>query len=160
MAAHQKQKNIVFRYLSHFISFSIYILMGLVALFLFYKVTSLTYYIFIEVLQEIKMLGEGNFDFINGQSNESIFLIENFLSNITFILILVKAFRILEFYAKHHHIEITDLVEISIIALIMEVVFNFSVHSIEINILFGVVGIALLITYAGMPYFKKRENNV
>jgi hypothetical protein len=32
--------------------------------------------------------------------------------------------------------EITDLVEIAIIALIMEVVFNFGVHSIEINILF------------------------
>jgi uncharacterized membrane protein (DUF373 family) len=38
---------------------------------------------------------------------------------------LVKAFRILESYARYHHIEITDLVEIAIIALIMEVVFNF-----------------------------------
>jgi uncharacterized membrane protein (DUF373 family) len=75
-------------------------------------------------------------------------------------LILVKAYRILESYARHYHIEIVDLVEIAIIALIMEVVFNFTVHSLEINILFAVVGIILLVIYAGMPYFRTKENNI
>jgi hypothetical protein len=42
----------------------------------------------------------------------------------------------------------------------MEVVFNFGVHSIEINILFWVVWLWLLVIYAWMPYFRWKENNV
>lgn len=146
--------------MSKFISISIYLLMFLVALFVFYKVIILIYYIWFSVYWEIVSSVAGNLEFIDGKSWSGIFLIENFLSNITFILILVKAYRILESYAKHHHIEIVDLVEIAIIALIMEVVFNFSVHSLSINILFWVVGIALLVIYAALPYFREKENIV
>jgi uncharacterized membrane protein (DUF373 family) len=136
MTPHTKHKNFIFKYLSNFISISIYLLMFLLAIFIFNKVVILVLYIGIEVFKELNMAISGQLDFISGKSGEGIFLIENFLSNITFILILVKSFKILESYAKHHHMEITDLVEIAIIALIMEVVFNFGVHSIEINILF------------------------
>jgi uncharacterized membrane protein (DUF373 family) len=55
----------------------------------------------------------------------SITLTEEILSVVTIILVLVKSFKILVWYSKHHHIAIKDLVEIAIIALIMEVVFNF-----------------------------------
>jgi len=160
MTPHTKHKNFIFKYLSNFISISIYLLMFLLALFIFNKVLILVLYIWIEVFKELNMAISWELDFISGKSWEWIFLIENFLSNITFILILVKSFKILESYAKHHHMEITDLVEIAIIALIMEVVFNFWVHSIEINILFWVVWLALLVIYAWMPYFRWKENNV
>jgi uncharacterized membrane protein (DUF373 family) len=153
-------KSFLFKYLSKFISISIYLLMFLVALFVFYKVIILIYYIGFSVYWEIISSVAGDLEFIDGKSWSGIFLIENFLSNITFILILVKAYRILESYAKHHHIEIVDLVEIAIIALIMEVVFNFSVHSLSINILFWAVWVALLVIYASMPYFREKENNI
>ena len=55
----------------------------------------------------------------------SIMLTEEILSVVTIILVLVKSFKILVWYSKHQHIEIKDLVEIAIIALLMEVVFNF-----------------------------------
>jgi hypothetical protein len=42
----------------------------------------------------------------------------------------------------------------------MEVVFNFWVHDISINILFWSVWLALLVIYAGMPYFRDKENNI
>lgn len=155
-----KHKNFLFKYLSQFISASIYLLMFLLVVFIFYKVIILVLYIWVEVYDELLMTLNGKLDFINWKSWDGIFLIENFLSNITFILVLVKAFKILESYAKNHHMEITDLVEIAIIALIMEVVFNFWVHSIEINILFWFVWISLLIIYAWMPYFRDKENNI
>ena len=85
----------------------------------------------------------------------SIFLTEEILSVITIILVLVKSFKILISYSKHHHIEIKPLVEIGIIALLMEVVFNFGAHSMEINWLFAVFGLGLLVIYAAFPYFRK-----
>lgn len=155
-----KYKKMYFKFVSKFVSFSMYILMMLIAAFIFYKVWSLIYYLGVNIWNEIWLISQWKTDFMDGKSWAWIDLIENFLSNFTFILILVKAYRILEFYAKNYHIEIVDLVEIAIIALIMEVVFNFTVHSIEINILFGFFWVALLIIYAGMPYFRKKENNV
>ena len=69
----------------------------------------------------------------------SIALTEEILSVVTIILVLVKSFKILVWYSKYHHIAIKDLVEIAIIALLMEVVFNFSIHSMAINWLFAVL---------------------
>lgn len=160
MAEKMKYKKKYFKIISQFVSLSMYILMFLIAAFIFYKVWSLIYYLGINILDEIWLISQWQTDFMNGKSWVGIALIENFLSNFTFILILVKAYRILESYARHYHIEIVDLVEIAIIALIMEVVFNFTVHSLEINILFAVVGIILLVIYAGMPYFRTKENNI
>lgn len=120
----------------------------------------LIYFVWDAAITEIIKTSNGQLNFLEGHSWDWVALIENFLSHITFVLILVKAYRILESYAKHHHIEIVDLVEIAIIALIMEVVFNFSVHSDFINILFWTVWIALLMIYAGFPYFREKENNV
>ncbi|USN58906.1 MAG: hypothetical protein H6767_02200 [Candidatus Peribacteria bacterium] len=147
-----KVKQNLFQYLRSFVSASIYILMLLVAVFIFYKVVILIVHVFQFASYEAGDL------FLQAHSGaqSNITFIETLLNNITFILILVKGFKILESYAQYHHIEIKDLVEISIIALIMEVVFNFGVHSLAINILFSVVGICLLIVYAGMPYFRKR----
>ena len=118
----QKLKQNLFLYLKSFVSISIYLLMILVSLFIFYKVIFLFVYVFQFTFLEASSL------FLThdtSTSQSSIAFIENLLNNITFILILVKGFKILESYAKHHHISIKDLVEISIIALIMEVVFNF-----------------------------------
>lgn len=160
MTAYNKNKNFLFRYLSQFISVSIYLLMLFLAIFIFYKVVLLIYFVGNASIIEIIKTTKWELNFLEGHSGDWVRLIENFLSHITFVLILVKAFRILESYAKHHHIEITDLVEIAIIALIMEVVFNFSVHSNFINMLFWTVWIALLIIYAAFPYFRTKENKI
>ncbi len=150
----KKIKRDLYQYLRMFVSVSIYLLMILVALFIFYKVIFLFVYVIQFTFMEASNLLLVH-DYVRSQT--SIAFIENLLNNITFILILVKWFKILESYAKFHHISIKDLVEISIIALIMEVVFNFWVHTISINILFSVVGIALLVVYASMPYFRKNK---
>jgi uncharacterized membrane protein (DUF373 family) len=84
----------------------------------------------------------------------SIVLTEEILSVVTIILVLVKSFKILVEYSKHHHIQIKDLVEIAIIALLMEVVFNFTIHSMAINWLFAIFGATLLVIYAMFPYFR------
>lgn len=160
MPEKMKYKKRYFKIISQFVSFSMYVLMFLIAAFIFYKVGSLIYYLAVNIINEVWLIWKWQTDFMDGKSGIWIALIENFLSNFTFILILVKAYRILESYAKHYHIEIVDLVEIAIIALIMEVVFNFTVHSLEINILFAFVGIILLVIYAGMPYFRTKENNI
>ena len=160
MNQHNKHKNFLFKYLSQFISASIYLLMLFLAIFIFYKIILLIYFVWDAAIVEIIKTSSWEMNFIEWASGDWVKLIEIFLSHITFVLILVKAFRILESYAKHHHIEITDLVEIAIIALIMEVVFNFAVHSNFINILFGCVWIALLIIYVHFPYFRDKENNV
>ena len=88
----------------------------------------------------------------------SIALTEEILSVVTIILVLVKSFKILVEYSKHHHIQIKDLVEIAIIALLMEVVFNFGIHSMPINYLFAAFGATLLIIYAAFPYFRKKTH--
>jgi uncharacterized membrane protein (DUF373 family) len=86
----------------------------------------------------------------------SIALTEEILSVVTIILVLVKSFKILVEYSKHHHIQIKDLVEIAIIALLMEVVFNFGIHSMSVNWLFAIFGATLLVIYASFPYFRKK----
>lgn len=155
MNQYKQEKHFVFRYLSRFVSASIYLLMFVIALFIFYQViaiaVSLGYNMFSWNFMEKWKL------FLTDTTFWNISVIEILLSHITFILILVKAYRILESYGKHHHIEIKDLVEIAIIALIMEVIFNFWVHSIEINILFSLFWIALLLCYAWIPYFRKKK---
>lgn len=69
------------------------------------------------------------------------------LHSIAFSIILLKAFRILIFYAKTFHLNIKYLVEISIIAPAIEILFNSSAYSYEILVLFGLFGLGNLIIY-------------
>jgi len=153
-----KEKDFFRELMRLFVSGSIYILMWIVALYIFYMTLFLCYKVVSAIIIHASQLGDISQAGITHIGKVSILLTEEILSVVTIILVLVKSFKILVSYSKHHHIAIKDLVEIAIIALIMEVVFNFGVHSLAINWLFAVFGIALLVVYAIFPYFR-RENH-
>lgn len=85
----------------------------------------LCYKVIVSMIIHASQLGDISQAGIEQVGRTSIMLTEEILSVVTIILVLVKSFKILVWYSKHHHIAIKDLVEIAIIALIMEVVFNF-----------------------------------
>lgn len=136
-----------------FVSVSIYMMMFLVAAFIFYMTVTL----FVEMISTIKVhmwyVGNASMEWIAQSSNIGIQLAEKFLNTVTFVLVLVKSFKILISYSKHHHISVKDLVEISIIWLLMEVVFNFWLHSMAVNWLFAVLAVFLVVIYAYFPMF-------
>lgn len=151
-----KEKDI-FRELSRItISWSIYTLMGLVSLYILYMTLFLVYKVLAVIYIHIWYLSDFSEAWLSRASQMSITLTEEILSVVTIILVLVKSFKILISYSKHHHIEIKPLVEIAIIALLMEVVFNFWAHSMQINWLFAVFGLWLLVIYATFPYFRRK----
>ena len=139
----------------YFVSTSIYLLMFLVAAFIFYMTITL----FIEMISTIRVhigfVWHATMDWIAQSSRIGIQLAEKFLNTVTFILVLVKSFKILISYSKHHHISVKDLLEISIIGLLMEVVFNFWLHSMAINWLFAVLAVFLVVIYAHCPLFHE-----
>jgi len=151
-----KEKDVYVEFMRKFVSVCIYLLMFLVATFILYKIVLLFAYVFSEMyLQILNLPG-----MISGNLDRSpmlwIKLAEDILNVVTFLLVLVKSFKILVSYSRYHHIQIRDLVEISIIALLMEVVFNFWIHSMWINILFSILGVALVIVYVTFPYFRRK----
>ena len=79
------------------------------------------------------------------------------LHAIAFTIVLVKAYRILISYVQTHHLNIKFLVEISIIAPAVEVVFNSQEYSVAMNALFVVFGLANLLVYV---YFYDRLKQI
>lgn len=152
-----KEKELFREVMRLFVSGSMYILMFIVAIFIFYKTIVLFFFVISAIILHMKEFQFLSYDGLSETSALGIRLAEKVLNIITFILVLVKSFKILVEYSKHQHIGIKDLVEISIIALLMEVVFNFGLHSLEINILFAVFGAVLLVIYAVFPYFRLNE---
>lgn len=72
-----------------------------------------------------------------------------FLHNIAVLLILMKAYRVLVEYMRHHHIDIKFMVEIAIIASVLELLFNYRNYSLDMLYVFA----ALAITFLGMYVF-------
>lgn len=151
-----KEKDFFRETMRLIISGSIYTLMFLVAIYIFYMTMFLVYKVFSVMYIHISYLSDFSQSWLSKASQVSITLTEEILSVVTIILVLVKSFKILISYSKHHHIEIKPLVEIAIIALLMEVVFNFWAHSMEINWLFAVFGLGLIVIYATLPYFRRK----
>ncbi len=151
-----KEKDVFRETARLIISGSIYTLMWLVSLYIMYMTLFLVYKVFSVMLIHISYLSDTSEAWLSKASQMSITLTEEVLSVVTIILVLVKSFKILISYSKHHHIEIKPLVEIAIIALLMEVVFNFWAHSMQINWLFAIFGLGLLVIYATFPYFRKK----
>ena len=69
------------------------------------------------------------------------------LHGIAFSIVLVKAYRILMSYATSQHINLKFLVEITIIAPLIELIFNAESYDLSINILFAATGITVLLIY-------------
>lgn len=63
------------------------------------------------------------------------------------VLILIKAYRILVSYLKTHHISVEYIVEISIIASAIELLFAADTHSVYTQAIFAVFGLCNLIIY-------------
>jgi len=69
------------------------------------------------------------------------------LRKVALIVILVKAYRLLIYYMQSHHVSIRYIVEISIIAPSVEIIFTPENRSLELNILYAVFAIANLLIY-------------
>lgn len=69
------------------------------------------------------------------------------LHSIAEVIILIKAYRILVSYLNTHHVAIKYIVEISIIAPAIELVFASDMHSMATNITFAIFGLANLVLY-------------
>ena len=72
----------------------------------------------------------------------------DFLHNIAVLLILMKAYRILVEYMRHHHIDIKYMVEIAIIACVLELLFNFNYYTEDMRVVLAATAISFLTVYA------------
>ena len=63
------------------------------------------------------------------------------------VLILIKAYRILVSYLRTHHISVEYIVEISIIASAIELLFAADTHSVFTQAIFAVFGLSNLVIY-------------
>jgi len=69
------------------------------------------------------------------------------LHTIAFTIVLVKAYKILISYAQTRHINIKFLIEISIIAPTIELIFNSRNYELEVNALFALFAFLNLVAY-------------
>lgn len=69
------------------------------------------------------------------------------LHTVALVIILVKAYRVLLFYMESHHISVLYIVEISIIASALEIIFLPDGRDIWLTILFALFGMANLLIY-------------
>lgn len=72
----------------------------------------------------------------------------DFLHNIAVLLILMKAYRILVEYMRHHHIDIKYMVEIAIIACVLELLFNSANYTEDMRMILAATATAFLTVYA------------
>jgi len=79
------------------------------------------------------------------------------LQFVSVLVILVKAYRLLVFYMVTHHVSIRYIVEISIIAPAIELIFVPHERSLALNITYAVFSIAMLVIYV---IFYKRITEI
>lgn len=71
----------------------------------------------------------------------------NFLHDVALILVMVKAFRILLSYLHTNHVSVKYVVEISIIAPAVELIFAADKHPVSLNIVFACFSLGNLLLY-------------
>jgi len=72
----------------------------------------------------------------------------DFLHNIAILIVLMKAYRILVEYMRHHHIDLKYMVEITIIACVLELLFNFQHYTEDMRLVLLGLGVTFLGIYA------------
>lgn len=77
----------------------------------------------------------------------SAFNASDVLHTVALVIILVKAYRVLLFYMESHHISVLYIVEISIIAAALEIIFLPDERNIWQTLLFAMFGLANLLIY-------------
>lgn len=82
---------------------------------------------------------------------------ENLLSELAYAIVLIKAYTILRSYLKTHRLNIKFLIEIAIIASVIEVIFNWQAHGDDVwmNAIFGLFGLSNLVVY--LMYYDRLE---
>ena len=88
--------------------------------------------------------------FLGPSERQVIFntLNSDFLHNIAVLLILMKAYKILVGYMKYHHIDIKFVVEIGIITVVLELLFNSQQYSESMRMVMASMAVAFLVVYA------------
>ncbi len=71
-------------------------------------------------------------------------------------IVVLKAYRILVAYLRSHHITVKYILEIAIIASVVELIFAYDLHTFETKIIFAVFGLVGLALYL---YFYEGRNS-
>lgn len=89
--------------------------------------------------------------FLPTQERQSLFNVLNaeFLHTVAVLLILMKAYRVLVEYMRFHHIDIKYMVEIAIIACVLELLFNFQTYTMDMRY----VLLGLSVSFLGLYVF-------
>lgn len=87
------------------------------------------------------------FEFYKLYADFSHLTAERVLHTVALMVIFVKAYRLLLFYLKCHHIGVKYIVEIAIIAPAVELIFAPENRVFEVNLLFALFSIAMLVVY-------------
>jgi len=98
----------------------------------------------------LEIFGIGR-DLIEGGSTR------NFLRDIAFVIVLVKAYRVLLFYFETLHISLRYLVEISIVAPAIDIVFASHTKAWWLILLLGLFSLANLLVYLDTPQANYRN---
>ena len=106
------------------------------------KVVSL--FVFIVILVLLIFTAKQIWELVVGFTHVST---EEILYSITFVVIFVKSYRMLLMYMLRHHIPVQYIVEIAIIAPVIEIIFAPDNRPFSINILFAVLSIIMLLIY-------------
>ena len=80
----------------------------------------------------------------------------NIIHNVVYIVVLLKAYKILVYYLQSHNLSIKYLMQISIIAPAIEVIFASDAQPLSISILFAVYSLANLVIY--LIYYRTLQN--
>jgi len=73
--------------------------------------------------------------------------IAEILYDVAIIIILVKAYKVLLFYMQSHHVSVKYILEISIIAPAVDLIFAAGKQTMALNILFAAFSLGTLIVY-------------
>ena len=79
----------------------------------------------------------------------------NIVHNIAYVVVLLKAYKILVFYLESHNLSIKYLVQISIIAPAIEVIFAAEAQPQWLSILFSIYSLSNLVVY--LKYHKELD---
>lgn len=72
----------------------------------------------------------------------------DFLHNVAVLIVLMKSYRILVEYMRFRHIDMKFMVEIGIIACLLELLFNSSQYTENMQMIFAALAFGLLAVYA------------
>ena len=81
---------------------------------------------------------------------------EDVLHTTALTIVFVKAYRMLLYYLQCHHVSVKYIVEISIIAPAVDLIFAWGNRPFEINILFALFSVSMLIVY--LAFYKRIDS--